>query len=169
MLARQQWSLDRWLLSITASTCDFPVWLVRPYDVTKGQRTSCSPWRLRHGRELRSTWSIVRGHDRSADGHGPKGARAPSPRPINITHSLVGRTSLGEDAVLRQAQDTVWQFTFVHIAQCHDKKVNIVKFFSRVLVLGNSMCIDVEYQSTAYLWLWSEQPRDTSTVHVILF
>ena len=46
------------------------------------------------------------------------------------------------DAVFRLAQDIVWQFTLLHIAQYHDKKVNIVNFFSRVLVLGNSMRIN---------------------------
>ena len=47
------------------------------------------------------------------------------------------------DAALRHAQDIVWQFTLLHIAQYHDKKkIEYCQFFSRVLVLGNSMRID---------------------------
>ena len=48
---------------------------------------------------------------------------APSPIPSRITHSLFGIIiSLGGMQFLRHAQDIVWQFTLLHIAQCHDKK-----------------------------------------------
>ena len=33
------------------------------------------------------------------------------------------------DAVLRHAQDIVWQFTLLHIAQCHDKKSEYWQIF----------------------------------------
>ena len=33
------------------------------------------------------------------------------------------------DAVLRHAQDIVWQFTLLHIAQCHDKKSEYCQIF----------------------------------------
>ena len=33
------------------------------------------------------------------------------------------------DTVLRHAQDIVWQFTLLYIAQCHDKKSEYCQFF----------------------------------------
>ena len=70
------------------------------------------------------------------------------------------------DAVLRHVQDIVWQFTLLHMAQCHDKKVSIVKFFSRVQVLGNSMCID-KRQSIQLCSPHTGSVNQTDSVHFV--
>ena len=44
-------------------------------------------------------------------------------------HTLFGIISLGVDAVSCHAQDTVWQFTLLYVAQSHDKKGEFVRFF----------------------------------------
>ena len=70
------------------------------------------------------------------------------------------------DAVLRHAQDIVWQFTLLHIAQCHEKKVNIVTFVSSVLDLGNSMRID-KRQSIQLCSPHTGQVRNTTRHYIV--
>ena len=43
--------------------------------------------------------------------------------------SSVGIISLGGDAVLRHAYDIVRRLKIVHVTQCHNEKVIIIKFF----------------------------------------
>ena len=44
------------------------------------------------------------------------------------------------DAVLRHAQDIVWKFTPLHIAQCHDKKSEYCQIFFPVYWFWATVC-----------------------------
>ena len=61
------------------------------------------------------------------------------------------------DAVLRDAQDIVWQFTLLHIAESHDKKSEYCHIFSPVYWFWATACDDRK----AYLQLHSENEELT--------